>query len=100
MLDVGGCSDGSASSLGRSPFAKQRSFKCIGKASSKSSSSGAEGAKWDEVSYIYLSLIVINKILSCISKIQLCYCICKYIQYVWKDVKRGVTNLPIKYKTF
>ncbi|PSN31934.1 Neurofibromin [Blattella germanica] len=45
MLDVGGCSDGSASSLGRSPFAKQRSFKCMGKASSKSSSSGAEGPK-------------------------------------------------------
>ncbi|KAJ9589315.1 hypothetical protein L9F63_017474, partial [Diploptera punctata] len=31
MLEVGGCSDGSASSLGRSPFAKQRSFKCIGR---------------------------------------------------------------------
>ncbi|XP_023718195.1 neurofibromin isoform X4 [Cryptotermes secundus] len=45
ILDVGGCSDGSASSLGRSSFAKQRSFKCMGKASSKSSSSGAEGAK-------------------------------------------------------
>jgi hypothetical protein len=45
MLDVGGCSDGSASSLGRSPFAKQRIFKCMGKATSKSSSSGAEGAK-------------------------------------------------------
>jgi hypothetical protein len=45
LLDVGGCSDGSASTLGRSPFAKQRSFKCMGKASSKSSSSGAEGAK-------------------------------------------------------
>ncbi|XP_069683037.1 neurofibromin isoform X4 [Periplaneta americana] len=45
MLDVGGCSDGSASSLGRSPFAKQRSFKCMGKTSSKSSSNAAEGAK-------------------------------------------------------
>ena len=45
MLDIGGCSDGSASSLGRSPFAKQRSFKCMGKTSSKSSSSGAEGGK-------------------------------------------------------
>jgi hypothetical protein len=45
IIDVGGCSDGSASSLGRSPFAKQRSFKCMGKASRKSSSSGAEGAK-------------------------------------------------------
>lgn len=45
ILDVGGCSDGSTSSLGRSPFTKQRSFKCVGKASSKSSSSEAEGAK-------------------------------------------------------
>ncbi|PNF21161.1 hypothetical protein B7P43_G05091 [Cryptotermes secundus] len=40
ILDVGGCSDGSASSLGRSPFTKQRNFKCMGKATS-----GAEGAK-------------------------------------------------------
>jgi hypothetical protein len=45
VLDVGGCSDGSVSSLGRSPFTKQRNFKCVGKNSNKSSSSGAEGAK-------------------------------------------------------
>ena len=62
MLDIGGCSDGSASSLGRSPFAKQRSFKCMGKTSSKSSSSGAEGGKWDEVSYKSLILIILIKI--------------------------------------
>ncbi|XP_049859509.1 neurofibromin isoform X2 [Schistocerca gregaria] len=36
VLDVGACSDGSGNSLGRSPFAKQRSFKCI----SKSNKSG------------------------------------------------------------
>ncbi|KAK7864725.1 hypothetical protein R5R35_013611 [Gryllus longicercus] len=35
-LDVGGCSDGSANSLGRSPFAKQRSFKCMSKGSKSS----------------------------------------------------------------
>lgn len=45
ILDVGGCSDGSASSLGRSPFTKQRSLKCMGNANSKSPSTGAEGAK-------------------------------------------------------
>nr|CAD7259971.1 unnamed protein product [Timema shepardi] len=39
ILDVG-CSDGSTASLGRSPFAKQRSFKCM----SKSSKSSAEPA--------------------------------------------------------
>ncbi|XP_021921694.1 neurofibromin isoform X3 [Zootermopsis nevadensis] len=44
-LDVGSCSDASASSLGRSPFTKQRSFKCMGKTSSKSSGSGAKGTK-------------------------------------------------------
>ncbi|XP_068081132.1 neurofibromin [Anabrus simplex] len=37
VLDLGGCSDGSANSLGRSPFAKQRSFKRVSK-SSKSNS--------------------------------------------------------------
>lgn len=45
ILDVGGCSDGSASSLGRSPFTKQRSLKCMGNANSKSPNTGAEGAK-------------------------------------------------------
>jgi hypothetical protein len=66
MLDVGGCSDGSVSSLGRSPFTKQRRFKCMGKASSKSSSSGVEGAKWDEVRCVCVNSFVLSNQKKCL----------------------------------